>query len=322
MAALLALAGDTMLGRGLAEALSEDPDRPLVSAELAAHLASAALTVVNLECCISDRGSPFADPRKPFFFRAPPVAAERLAELGVDAVTLANNHALDYGPVALLDTLRHLHGAGIAALGAGADEARARESLTLRCGELALRIVAFSDHPAAYAAGPDRPGIAFADLRAGVPDWVRAAAAAGAGADGVLVTPHWGPNMLAEPLEHVRRAADALLAAGATLVAGHSAHIFQGVAPRVLFDLGDFLDDYAVDRELRNDLGLLWLVQLGQDGPGAITAVPLALDYCFTRVASAQEAAWIAQRLRELCAPFGTAVEMRDGLIEVRTAAE
>src|SRR5205823_7568387 len=204
-----------MLGRAVGERLAKHPAAPLIAPEVAVHVAAADTFVLNLECCISDRGSPFADPRKPFFFRAPPVAAERLAELGVNAVTLANNHALDYGPVALLDTLRHLHSAGIAALGAGADEARAREPLTLRCGELALRIVAFSDHPAAYAAGPDRPGIAFADLRAGVPDWVRAAAAPGAGADGVLVTPHWGPNMLAEPLEHVRRAADALLGAGA-----------------------------------------------------------------------------------------------------------
>src|SRR5437588_10649849 len=141
-----------MLGRGVAEALAADPAASLLAPEVIEHIANADAFVLNLECCISDRGSRFPDPRKPFFFRGPPVAAERLAELGVDAVTLANNHALDYGPVALLDTLRHLHGAGIAALGAGADEARARESLTLRCGELALRIVAFSDHPAAYAA--------------------------------------------------------------------------------------------------------------------------------------------------------------------------
>jgi poly-gamma-glutamate capsule biosynthesis protein CapA/YwtB (metallophosphatase superfamily) len=322
MAATLALAGDTMLGRGVADALSDDPATPLVSEDLAARMASAALTVVNLECCISDRGSPFTDPGKPFFFRAPPIAAERLAELGVDAVTLANNHALDYGPVALLDTLRHLHSAGIAALGAGADEARARESLTVRCGELALRLVAFADHPAAYAAGPDRPGIAFADLRDGAPNWVCAAAAPGAGADAVLVTPHWGPNMAAEPTARTREAADELLAAGATLVAGHSAHVFQGVAPRVLFDLGDFLDDYAVDRELRNDLGLLWLVELERHGPRRITAVPLALDYCFTRVATPQEADWITQRLRHLCAPFGTDVQTRDGLLELRPACK
>src|ERR687884_452181 len=125
MAVTLALAGDTMLGRGVA--------------------AAAARFGVNLECCISDGGGRFAAPAKPFFFRAPPVAAERLAELGVDAVTLANNHALDYGPQALLDTRRHLESAGVATVGAGADDSCAREPVVLRCGALRVRVVAFSD---------------------------------------------------------------------------------------------------------------------------------------------------------------------------------
>ena len=314
----LALAGDTMLGRSVADALKADPCAPLVAPEVRERIASADAFVLNLECCISERGERFADPRKPLFFRAPPVAAERLAGLGVDAVTMANNHALDYGPDALLDTLAHLDAAGIAAVGAGEDDALAREPHVIRCGGLRLRLVACSDHPDAYAARPDRPGIAVAELDAALPDWLCAAARPDADADAVLVTPHWGPNMVAEPIDRVRRAADTLLAAGAALVAGHSAHVFQGVAERVLYDLGDFLDDYAVDPELRNDLGLLWLVDLDTSGPRRIRALPLALDYCFTRAARDDEADWIARRLRSLCEPFGTTVEASDGLIDVR----
>ena len=96
--------------------------------------------------------------------------------------------------------------------------------------------------------------------------------------------------------------------------------MFHGVAGSVLFDLGDFLDDYAVDPRLRNDLGLLWLVELTHDGPSRIRAMPLALEYGFTRQASAAETDLIERRLRELCAPFGTRVERSDGLIEVRGA--
>jgi poly-gamma-glutamate capsule biosynthesis protein CapA/YwtB (metallophosphatase superfamily) len=64
------------------------------------------LCLLNLECCISERGAPV--PGKVFHFRAPLAAAETLAHLGVDCVTLANNHALDFGPDALLDTFVHL----------------------------------------------------------------------------------------------------------------------------------------------------------------------------------------------------------------------
>lgn len=99
-----------------------------------------------------------------------------------------------------------------------------------------------------------------------------------------------------------------LLQAGATLVVGHSAHVFQGMAPQVLFDLGDFIDDYAVDPELRNDLGLLFLVELDEHGPGRIEAVPIALEYCHTRLARPAEYRWIRERLARACAEFGTKV--------------
>jgi poly-gamma-glutamate capsule biosynthesis protein CapA/YwtB (metallophosphatase superfamily) len=317
MAATLALAGDTMLGRGVAERLSADPTAPLIAPQVADQLATADAFVLNLECCISDRGEPFPDPAKPFFFRAPPVAASRLAELGVDAVTLANNHALDYGPEALQDTLTHLDAAGIAAAGAGADDKLARTPVSVRFRDVEVRLVAFSDHPAAYAAAPERPGIAFADLHAGLPRWLDAAVRT-PGEEFVLVTPHWGPNMVTRPSERVRRAAEQLRIAGASLIAGHSAHVFQGVTRGVLFDLGDFLDDYAVNPQLRNDLGLLWLVDLESNTVQRIRALPLFLDYCYTELASPTQADWILDRLRELCTPFGTEVESNQGMIELR----
>src|SRR5687768_7503955 len=112
MAVTLALAGDTMLGRGVAERLREDPRAPLLHPALVEVAQSADVFVLNLECCVSERGDPIDVPGKPFFFRAPPVAAERLAEMGVDCVTLANNHVLDFGLDALADTLVHLAAAG------------------------------------------------------------------------------------------------------------------------------------------------------------------------------------------------------------------
>ena len=122
----LALAGDTMLGRGVAERLAHVPPSQLFADEVVALTHEADLFLLNLECAISDRGERWPDPRKPFFFRAPPIATEALTHLGVDCVTLANNHALDFGVTALLDTVGHLSDAGIACLGAGVTEAAAR----------------------------------------------------------------------------------------------------------------------------------------------------------------------------------------------------
>ena len=314
----LALAGDAMLGRGVADRLREQPPASLFSPEVVEVARSADLFVLNLECCISERGEPWPDPRKPFFFRAPPQAVEALVLLGADCVTLANNHALDFGEEALLDTLDHLAAAGIASVGAGPGLEVARRPAVLEARGFRLAVVGATDHPEAFAAGPQKPGVAYADLRQEVPGWLtRAIDAAARDVDAVLVTPHWGPNMRPDPVDRVRRAAPVLLDAGAALVAGHSAHVFQGVSKPVLYDLGDFIDDYAVDANLRNDLGLLWLVELGSDGPTRIEAVPLRLDFCHTRLAEGPDRDWITARLRDACAEFGSQVTDEDARLVV-----
>jgi poly-gamma-glutamate capsule biosynthesis protein CapA/YwtB (metallophosphatase superfamily) len=305
----LALAGDTMLGRGVAEELRRRPPESLVDPDVVALVRSADLVVLNLECCISERGGP--EP-KVFTFRAPPAAAEVLAHLGVDCVTLANNHALDYGVDALLDTFEHLRRVGIRWVGAGADLGEARAPSVLEAAGVRLAVRGVTDHPRSWAATATDPGVAYADLRRGVPEWLTAEA----DADAVLVTPHWGPNMTAEPVAHVRAAAAALRGAGVALVAGHSAHVFHGVEGNVLYDLGDFLDDYRVDRDLRNDLGLLFLIDLESHGPRRLEAVPLKLEYAYTRLAEGADAAWVRRRFRAACAALGTEVsEAADRLV-------
>jgi poly-gamma-glutamate capsule biosynthesis protein CapA/YwtB (metallophosphatase superfamily) len=308
MTVTVALAGDTMLGRGVARALATTPPEALVAPEVRAAIGQADLVVLNLECCISDRGRPWDAPGKSFFFRAPLRAVELLALLGTDCVTLANNHALDYGVEALADTLNLLAAAGIATVGAGTDLEQARRPTILATGGLRVAVLGVTDHPPDFAAGPDRPGVAFADLGRRVPDWLLERIRA-ADAEVVLVTPHWGPNMTSEPVGHVRRAAAALVDAGATLVAGHSAHVPHGVAGRVLYDLGDFLDDYRVDPRLRNDLGLLFLVTLDGHGPVRLEALPLKLEFCHTRLASGEDAAWMRRRFRSACAALDTTVD-------------
>jgi hypothetical protein len=311
----LAIAGDTMLGRKGAEAIAVAGPEFVVAEEVVALTQSADLFVLNLECCISERGEPWPDPRKPFFFRAPPAATEVLRRLGVDCVTLANNHALDFGLLALLDTFDHLREAGIAWVGAGRRRDEARAPAVLEANGVRLGVLGCSDHPPEFAAGPASAGIAYVDLQRGL-DWLPSAIEQ-LDVDTVLVTPHWGPNMTPEPLPYVRRASAALRRAGATLVAGHSAHVFHGVQPGILYDLGDFIDDYAVDPDLRNDLGLLFLVTLDQRGPLRLEAVPLKLEFCHTRLADGDEAAWIRGRFRATCAALGTEVIEEEGRLVV-----
>ena len=201
-------------------------------------------------------------PGKPFFFRGPLPQLMRCGRSGWRAVSLANNHALDYEEEALADTLELLAGGGVAAAGAGAGAEAARRPVVVEAGGQRVGMLCVADHPHEYAAGPRKCGIAHAELQRGVPDWLlEEMALLSERCELTIVYPHWGPNMSSSPASWQRRAATALQDAGASLVAGHSAHVFHGIewgeGGVVLYDLGDALDDYRVDPVLRNDLGIL-----------------------------------------------------------------
>jgi poly-gamma-glutamate synthesis protein (capsule biosynthesis protein) len=314
MAPVIGLLGDAMLGRKVAERLEAVPPRDLWAAEVRALVEPCDLVICNLECCVSMRGEPTAlVPRKPFFFRAPPAAVDSLRAIGAGAVGVANNHALDFGTDALLDTLELLAKAGIAAAGAGADIDSARRGAIVEIGATRVGLLALSDHPEQFAAGAATPGIAFAKLHRGLPEWVPdELARLRARCDLVIAFPHWGPNMTTGPAPWQVRAAHELQLAGADLVAGHSAHVFHGVAwserGPLLYDLGDALDDYAIDPELRNDLGMMALWRPGA-GDAELELVALRLDFCRTRLAQGEDAEWVARRLGRACARLGTRVE-------------
>jgi len=314
----IGLLGDVMLGRMVAGALEIEPPETLWAPELRDLAASLDLVVCNLECCISERGEPteLID-RKPFFFRGPPAAVDALKAMSVAVVGLANNHALDFGEQALQDTLEQLHRGGIATAGAGRGLQAARSPAVVTTAGVRVAVVPVADHPAEYAVAPGRWGVAYAPMGQEESDWLpKLVEGTRASCDLVIAFPHWGPNMATRPSPRQERVAASLHAAGADLVAGHSAHVFHGVgwdsgaaAARggpTLFDLGDALDDYRVDPARRNDLGVfaVWRPFATPE----LELVGLRLEYCFKRLATGADADWIAGRLGRACRQLGTAV--------------
>ena len=302
-----------MLGRLVGERLADEEPEGVWSRPLLDLLAECDAVVCNLECCISDRGRRTqAIPGKPFFFRAPPRAVDALTAAHVRIAGLANNHALDFGPDALTDTLNHLGRARLEAVGAGPDEQNARRGVIVEAGGRRVGVVALSDHPREYAASADSPGIAYAGLSGGTPDWVRdELARLRERADLLIAFPHWGPNMTVRPSPVQRSCASELVEAGADMVVGHSAHVFHGIERPdkglFLYDLGGALDDYAVDPGLRNDLGLLALWRPW--GAPDLELVALKLEFCHTELAEGSDADWVHSRLQQACGELGSRVE-------------
>ncbi len=301
----IGLTGDVMLGRGMANHLGKKPPEGIwgdVIEDLRAH----DLLFMNLECVISDCGAPVD---KTFTFRAPPAAVDALAAAGVDAVSIANNHVLDYGENALLDMIRRLDERGIRHVGAGKDFASAWKRASFHANGLRVALVAFTDNEPDWAAAPSSAGVAHAAIVPGsrtdhmVRARVRAAAALH---DVVVLSAHWGPNMRQEPPRAFRTFAHSMIDAGATIFWGHSAHIVQGIERRgsgiILYDTGDFVDDYVVDPHLRNDRSFLFSLDVGPEGVTGIDLTPVTIHAADGRVdrASDDEATWLFTRLREL----------------------
>ncbi|HWI06407.1 MAG TPA: CapA family protein [Solirubrobacteraceae bacterium] len=310
MSVAVGLLGDVMLGRNVAAALRTRSPEKLWDPALRELTSSLDLVICNLECCLSSRGRPTVRlPGKPFFFRGPPGAVRALSAVGIGAATLANNHALDYEEIALRDTLAILSISGIACCGAGRDLRAARAGVVVNAGSSRIGLISFTDHPVQYAAADGVWGVAHANLWSQTPGWLLSAVSGlAARCDHVIVCPHWGPNMTTEPAAWQRRAGRELQAAGASLIAGHSAHVFHGVGWErgpILFDLGDALDDYRIDPVLRNDLGLLaiWRPAI------ALELVGLRVRHCHTALAHSADADWIATRLTSACAALDTHVQ-------------
>jgi poly-gamma-glutamate synthesis protein (capsule biosynthesis protein) len=317
--ARIGLVGDVMLGRKTAETLAERPaEHPW--GDVRDRLKAADLTLGNLECALCEGGTAA---RKRFTFRCPPEDGVPALEAGgFDGVALANNHVLDFGPEGLVETLEALEGSGIAAVGAGRDESGAWQPATLEAGSLRVAVMGLTDNGVGWAAGPSSPGTAYVpvDPERDAYDELRGRVRRVAPTcDLLVVGAHWGPNDRRHPPDEFRTFARGVLEAGADVFWGHSAHIFQGVERReegvILYDTGDFVDDYRVDPETRNDLSFLFEVEASRDGVGEVVLTPTAIDPKARQVnrADGDEARWAVDKMTELCQGFGTAVEELDG---------
>jgi poly-gamma-glutamate capsule biosynthesis protein CapA/YwtB (metallophosphatase superfamily) len=312
----LALTGDVMLGRGVNETLrSVRPEEPW--GDVLPLLGSADLRIINLECAITQHRRPWSRTPKVFHFRADPVAVEVLRAARVDACSLANNHTLDFEKQGLLDTLAHLETAGIRYVGAGRHLEEAARPVLLERG---VALLAFTDNEPPFAAGPDKPGTNYLPISLEVEVLRRVEeaveAARGAGATTIVFSNHWGPNMVERPRGIFRRFARAVVDRGVDVYYGHSAHVFQGVeiygGKPILYDTGDFIDDYAVDPHLRNDRSFLFRLSVEGGDLKRLELFPVSLPYARVELARGTEREATLDRMVGLSAEMGTTFERRE----------
>ena len=284
---------------------------------------SADCRLINLECVISTRGQPWNPLSKPFHFRAHPRALEILKAAQVDCATLANNHVLDYGPEALLDCLNLLDQVHILHAGAGAhvDEAMAPAFIESPHGRIA--VVALTDNEPGWEATQSQPGVHYvgwdsrglrSPYRERMADLLHRARQS---ASLVIISAHIGPNW-GEPSPAMRRLAYELLDLGGDVYWGHSNHTPQGVEiykdKVIMYSTGDFVDDYAIDPEERNDLSFLFMVEWDTGRIARIRLYPVSIENFGVQLAKGSGMSFLEKSIRRKCATFGTKVEFQENV--------
>jgi poly-gamma-glutamate synthesis protein (capsule biosynthesis protein) len=241
--------GDIMLARTVGQQVHAQGPQ-VVFAGVQPVLNTADVLVGNLECALTIENDP---QHKSYTFAAPPETAQALALAGFDVLSLANNHAMDYGISGLSDTRNSLNQYGIASVGAGVNASDAHTPVILERNGLRMAFLAYADVPVendgfdarTWIASDTQPGIAWADLN----QIATGVSAARNEADVVIVLLHSGYELNSAVSTNQRAEAHAAIDAGAALVIGSHSHILQPIeryhGGLIAYSLGNFVfDDY------------------------------------------------------------------------------
>ncbi|PJA77677.1 MAG: capsular biosynthesis protein [Nitrospirae bacterium CG_4_9_14_3_um_filter_51_5] len=321
----IALTGDVMLGRLVNRyVMSNSALSPeAIWGDTLPLFNAAGCRLINLECVISTRGQPWNPRLKPFHFRANPRAIEILQAARVDCATLANNHVLDYGPDALLDCLTFLDEAHIQHTGAGAHMDEALKPALLEYTQGRIAVVALTDNEPEWEATKSQPGVNYVgyDTQGLLSPYLDRIAEviqqARQNASFVIISAHIGPNW-GEPSPAMRKLTHQLLDLGGDLYWGHSNHTPQGIeiykGKVILYSTGDFVDDYAVDLDERNDLSFLFSIEETSGRVARIQLYPVRIENFQVHRATGSDITFLQHSLQAKCRAFHTDVIFQDGI--------
>lgn len=317
---VLVAVGDLNFADGLGSLiLSKGPDYPW--RDTIGILQDGDLLVGNLEVPVSLKGAVWI--KKTYLLHADPRTAEALTAAGFDLVSLANNHMMDFGAPALLETIEILKSRGIAYAGAGPNIAAARAPALVQLGRLRLAFLAYCRvYPSEFRAGENRPGTAWssdAEILADV-------AAAKNGADLVIVSIHWGADYVSTVSASQRNLAKACIDRGAAAVLGHHPHIRNGLevykGGLIAYSLGNFA--FGSLNKKANDSAILRLGFGADAKPRWARLYPVNVNNYSVNFQARRRYGADAERvlndLRRMSAPFGTKIASEDGVGMIQIA--
>lgn len=278
---ILLLVGDIMLDRGVEFYIKQNGgDWRFPFLNIADFLRKADLVFGNLESVISDKGENLGSV---YSFRADPKALEGLAFAGLDVLSVANNHSMDYGMEAFLDSLQRLKKTGIAYVGGGTNTENAHSPVIQEVEGTKIGFLGYTNLGSPLWQATDKtPGIAWVDENT-VSEFQENIAAAKEQLDILIVSLHFGEEYQTQPNALQEFIAKSAIEAGADIVVGHHPHVVQPVVQYqqgwIAYSLGNFVFDQGFSTETMK--GLLLEVTIQDKKIKEVLPLPIRMNNSF-----------------------------------------
>ena len=287
---------------------------------------------INLECCITTHDVPY--PNKPFNFRTHPSNVRVLNEAKINYANLANNHILDYNYSGMVETIKTLDDNNIKWAGAGDNLIEAGTPTVVDVGGLKIAVIGSADHPNEFKSTNSKYGINYVDIIGemgvnsiySISNFIERTKTAiqklrnKEKIDLVVLSIHLGPNYLWEvPDNHqifVRQLIDKV---GVNIIHGHSSHhikaieIYKGSV--IMYGCSDFIDDYQISDEYRNDLSFIYELLYDTTNKQFIRCelTPTVISNLQTKIATDDnDKEWLFDNMKHLCNQVGTETVISD----------
>ena len=293
--ATLVFAGDVLIAEAMEQYYDSEGVTRIVSKELLKEMQDADICMVNNEFQFSNRGTPMED--KKFTFQTNPKYVKILTDMGVDIVSLANNHSIDFGLEALEDTFVTLDDAGILYAGAGRTKERAEELQIIeadgqKIGFLAAtRVIPVAE----WNVDIREPGLfaTYDDTRL-----VASIKEAKEKCDFLVVYVHWGIEREALPQEYQTVIARHCIEAGADVIIGAHPHVLQGIEfikdKPVFYSLGNYVFAQSIAQTM------LVKIEIQKTGEAAYSIIPAYAQGGMTKKFEGEEAETLFNYMNEI----------------------
>ncbi len=328
----LTFAGDTSLARGISQ-ITKISGAAYPLGNSGEILKTSDLALLNLECSVARSGKLWMDPPNEVYLRADPLTMEVLREAGVDFVSLANNHVLDFGYEALFETMDHLAQAEIKWAGAGKTIFEAKKPALITASGVTVAVFSSTDNAPHYSAQNNRAGTWFTEIPPAAEFYKEI--------DGeierlrrenvplIIFSVHWGPNMVESPSSAVQEFAHRLIDHGIDIIHGHSSHVFQGIeiykGKVIMYSTGDFLNDFLPLAGTEEQF-LYSIVSAGNtEMPGneikEVRLIPIKIENLQANLADDKTAKRMMETMRRRSAIFRTEIVWENGNGYIRPPA-